>query len=355
MTYPRLLRLSVVALLLQTSLFADNKSQVMPPISDQTRMEIVRSISAEFAFTRKKLPLGPRVITIKADGTVTPSDGELFNMAAQRGQVARAGDRIQITSMEFKDKSIIFEINGGPKKKKPWYKRIEVGTGDRMTPIDQRNDPDARGLSIVLEYDKHVPEMTAEQLRKRLEPLFDFTVKSAAQAYADTLPKNVQDAIKDHRVLVGMTKEMVTYSKGRPPQRVREKDENQNDYEEWIFGQPPEDVEFVRFTGDEVTQLKIMKVDGQKIVRTEKEVHLPQPGSAVEVASEPQPTGKTPGTSGQAPTLRRPGEAPPGLQGEVTSSQPAKKPRADTPAPPPPPNPTSEEPRFLLFTPARLD
>ncbi|HUS19497.1 MAG TPA: hypothetical protein VMZ25_07585 [Terriglobales bacterium] len=309
-------------------------------------MDLVRAISAEFAFTRKKLPLGPKVITIKPDGTVTP-DREIQNLVAQRGQVARAGDRVQITALEFKEKSIIIEINGGPKKKVPWYKRVEFGVNGRSTPIDPRVDPESRGLSIVVEYDKHVPDMTAAQLRQRLEPIFDFSVKSAAQAYTETLPKNVQDAIKDHRVLVGMTKEMVTYSKGRPPQRLREKDEHQNDYEEWIFGQPPEDVEFVRFVGDEVVQLKIMKVDGEKVVRTEKEVIMPAPGAAAEVASDPQPTGQTPGPSGQAPTLRRPGEAAPGLQGEVTSSKPAKKPSA----PRTPDSPPEDSPRLLLPSP----
>jgi hypothetical protein len=340
-------RRAAVAALFLVAIPPGASAQKNPPISDQNRMEIVRAVSAEFAFTRKQLPLGPRVITIKPDGRITPSDREIYNLVAQRGQVARAGDRIQITALEFKGKELILEINGGPKKRKKWYQRIEVGSNGGSTPIDPRVDPDARGLSIVLEYEKHIPEMTAEELRQRLEPLFDFSVKSAAQAYAETLPKNVQDAIKDHRVLVGMTKEMVTYAKGRPPQRLREKDENQNDYEEWIFGQPPEDVEFVRFNGDEVVQLKIMKVDGQKIVKTEKEVHMPQPGAGIEVAAESQqPQGQTPGTSGKVPTLRRPGEAPQGLDGAMTTSststQPGTKsappkPPSDAPGPPPEP------------------
>lgn len=317
-------RFLAAALLLGASALADSRSPGAPPISKQTRLEIVRAISAEFAFTRKQLPLGEKVITIKSNGKLATSDAELFHLAAQRGQVARAGDRVQITALEFKDRAIIFEINGGPKKKKPWYKRVEFGTGNRTTPIDTRPDPDARGLSIVLEYDKHVPEMTAADLRERLTPILDFTVKSAAQAYTETLPKNVQDAIRDKRVLVGMTKEMVTYAKGRPPKRLREKDENQNEYEEWIFGDPPQDVEFVRFADDEVVQLKIMKVDGEKIVRTEREVHMPQPGASIEVAAEAKPQGQTPGSSGQAPTLRRPGEAPVGLKEEVTSTRPVK-------------------------------
>lgn len=338
MKFQRPLASIAVLLLLTSAAAADSRSQTRPEISKQTRMELVRALSAEFAFTRKQLPLGQRVIVIRPDGSVATSDRELYSLAAQHGQVARAGDRIQITALEFKGKEIIFEINGGPKKRKKWYQRIEVGSRGGSSPVDPRPENDARGLSIVVQFDKHIPEMTAAELRDRLNPVFDFTVKSAAQAYTETLPKNVQDAIRDHRVLVGMTKEMVTYSKGRPPRRLREKDENQVDYEEWIFGDPPEDVEFVRFIGDEVVQLKVMKVDGQMVVRTEKEVHLPQPGANIEVAAEAQPTGQAPGPSGKAPTLRRPGEGPQGYGGEVVSGPPTRPMPKPAPGDTPPPD-----------------
>jgi hypothetical protein len=140
-----------------------------------------------------------------------------------------------------------------------------------------------------------------------LKPVFDFTVKSAAQAYTESLPENVRNAIRDHKVLVGMNKEMVTYSKGRPPQRIREKDDKGNYYEEWIFGAPPQPTEFVRFVGDEVVRLEVMSVDGEKEVRTQREVKLDQPAAVQTVAQQPLP-GPKPGT--KAPTLRRPGEAP---------------------------------------------
>jgi hypothetical protein len=153
-------------------------------------------------------------------------------------------------------------------------------------------------------------------------------VKSAAQAYTETLPKNVQDAIKDKRVLVGMNREMVQYSKGRPPQRIREKDEQGREYEEWIFGVPPQDVEFVRFVGDEVVQLKVMKVDGEKIVKTDKEVFLDAIGQPQVAAAAPQPDAGTPDTATKtkAPTLRRPGEAPPAENGPVVMPAPRPKP-----------------------------
>ena len=59
------------------------------------------------------------------------------------------------------------------------------------------------------------------------------------------------------------------------------------EYEEWIYGAPPEDVDFVRFVGDEVVRVETMKVDGQKIVRIDKEVDLNTPTVAKKQEDRP--------------------------------------------------------------------
>jgi hypothetical protein len=110
---------------------------------------------------------------------------------------------------------------------------------------------------------------------------------------------------------------MVMAAKGRPPKKIREK-EGETEYEEWIYGEPPQDVDFVRLAGDEVVRMETMKVSGEKIVRTEKEVDLEQP-TVAKSTSEPRPA--------NAPTLRRAGE-------EIDSASPAGN-RAPPPLPPP--------------------
>ena len=84
------------------------------------------------------------------------------------------------------------------------------------------------------------------------------------------------------------------------------------EYEEWIYGTPPEDVDFVRFVGDEVVRVETMKVDGQKIVRVEKEVDLGVPTVAKKQEDRPA----------NAPTLRRPGEEMPASDPANPSSMP---------------------------------
>ena len=102
-----------------------------------------------------------------------------------------------------------------------------------------------------------------------------------------------------HQVLVGMDTEMVVHSRGKSPKKVREKD-GDTEYEEWIYGEPPQDVDFVRIVGDEVVRVETMKVGGQKIVRTEKEVILEKSDKDTEAKREERPA--------NAPSLRRPGE-----------------------------------------------
>lgn len=301
-------------------------------ISKQTRFMLIRALNAERVFVRKIFPMGEKGLTIK-NGVVTPDDKQLQFIAAQYGPAARPGERAQISDVIVKDKSIIFEINGGPKKKKKWYQRIEVAGGAGSTPVVPDNNPqNPRGSFVVLMFDKYVPDVTPEQVKQLLAPVFDFTALSATQAYTDSLPPKTRAAVKAGKVLVGMDKEMVTVAKGRPDKKIRESDER-GEYEEWMYGTPPKDVEFIRFAGNEVIQVKIMRVDGEKIVRTEREVDLPQAQTA-SAQSEPAP----PPRPANAPTLRRPGEAPsdPGLAGQPTITPAPADPNAHPPDQQPP-------------------
>jgi len=268
-------------------------------------MLLVRDLNAEFVFLRKPLPLGGRGVVLSPDGTVAPGDMELRQLVADYGSAGKIGDRVQITNVTFKDNNIIFEINGGPVKKKKWYQHIEIGGMGGMAPVAPGPDnTKAYGSFIVLRFPGHIPDLTSGQVKRMLAPVLDFSSLSPAESFTKSMPPLVADAIKEHNVLVGMDRQMVEYARGRPDRKIREKDEQGVAYEEWLYGFPPQEVQFIRFVGDYVTRVEIMTVDGKKIVRTEKEVDLsgekPKP---VEAKTETPPPA-------QAPTLRRPGETP---------------------------------------------
>ena len=243
-----------------------------------TRLLVIRSLQSERVFARIVLPQGDKGIKIK-NGVVSPNEEKIAQEVAEFGQAAKPGDRCVITDVQIKENLIIVELNGGSKKHEKWYQHIEVGAGGGMTQVPGGPSPqslDAHGTTVTLEFDKYIPELTGDQVREMLGAGHRLQGVNALQRpYQKTLPPKVKEAIKDHKILVGMDKEMVTFAKGRPPRKIRDKDEKGQDYEEWIYGTPPEEVDFVRFKGNEVARLEIMTVDGQKVVRTEKEVDLP--------------------------------------------------------------------------------
>jgi hypothetical protein len=284
-------------------------------LSDGTKMQLIRVMDAEFVHVRKNFPVGDKSMVIGPEGMVKPGDAQLYKMAQTYGAAAKVGDRVQITNIAFREKSIYFEINGGPKKKTKWYKHIEIsGMGGTAGGVDP-NQAQATGAALTLEFKKHVPEMTGTELKQLLLPVLDFSVKSAAEVFVDTLPPKIKEAVKKHEVLVGMNHDMVVMARERPPQKVREKDEKGIEYEEWIYGAVPQDVVFVRFVGDEVVQVKIAKVGGQITVKTEKEVDvkdgvptlaaLKSSDSPQDVSGAPQPE-----QPAHRPTLKRPDEQP---------------------------------------------
>ncbi|HZD30346.1 MAG TPA: hypothetical protein VE779_01670, partial [Candidatus Angelobacter sp.] len=309
----------LAATLLAACLFAPNPSPAQstkPPkptdpsqpekITPQTRINVIKSLQSERVFARVLFPQGDKGLKIK-NGVVSPTDMVIAQQVSEFGVAAKAGDRCVITDIRITEKDIVLEINGGPKKKGKWYQHIQVSGGGASTPLPGGPSPqslDAHGSSVTLEFDKYVPEVNGDQIRAMLAPVLDFKALTASEAYQKTLSPKLQAAIRDHKILVGMDKEMVQYAKGRPQQRIRDKDDKGEDYEEWIYGKPPEEVDFVRFRGDEVARLEIMTVDGKKEIRTAREVDLPSKEAEL---AEQKPAAKP---AQPAPTLRRPGEEP---------------------------------------------
>lgn len=275
------------------------------PLSEQHRIELIRTFNADRVYIRTQFPMGKVGLTLK-DGKVSPAGEKLQQLLALWGPSVKPGDLALVTKFDIRNDRMHFEINGGPVKKTKWYQHVQVGVnGVGGSPGGQPNDPinNPRGSYVDLIFDHHVPDLTVEQVKELLWPVFDFDSKSPMEAYLQSVPPKVKEAIENHHVLVGMNREMVIYAKGHPEKKIREKDDQGSEYEDWIYGEPPHDVDFVRVIGDEVVRVETMKVGGEKIVRTEREVDVNGPTVASAAQQENKPV--------KAPSLRRPGEAPP--------------------------------------------
>jgi hypothetical protein len=165
---------------------------------------------------------------------------------------------------------------------------------------------------MTLEFDKFVPDLSPDDVRMLIQPVLDFRTKSPIQAYTDTLPPKLKQAILDHQALVGMNRKMITYALGSPEQKVREKD-GETPFEEWIYGTTPKPVQFVRFKGDRVVRIETASNGKPPVIRSEDETDgylgtqdIRTVGAGDAVASANGERGPS-----AAPTLRLPGEAAP--------------------------------------------
>ena len=316
------------------------------PLDGRTRGELIRLFQAEQAFAVRPLPLGRRGLTLKANGNLVPSGKAYVDELEKDGISAKPGDRLIITQFLIKPESIVFEFNGGPDKHHRILQHIEIGGGMTSVPLAQDNGEQPVGSRLTLVFNKFVPEMNAAQLRGLIAPMLDFSLKTPVQAFADTLPPKLKDAVLNHEVLVGMNREMVIKALGLPDRKVREM-EGQMPFEEWIYGEPPHEVQFVRFNGNRVIRLEIADV-GQKPIIYDKDqtdgyfagqfVHQVRLGDA-------QPTPGQEHSPAPAPTLRKPGEDLPDAVDQQNQLKRVQFPK-DDPKPnpiPAPPNQTSQD------------
>jgi hypothetical protein len=226
----------------------------------KTRLELIRILQSEQGFAMRPFPRGHKGLSLEANGKLNPAGEAYLSMVTQFGLCAKPGDAVVLTDIKFDHNKIVFMINGGPDMKHRFLRHIQLGTGTQMTPMVQGGeDGEPTGARITLEFKGGVPSLTPSQVKALLSPLISFDVKTPIQAYTDTLPPKLKEAILNHNVWVGMSTDMVLFAKGQPQRKVREVD-GQMPFEEWIYGQPPQPVEFVRINGNRVVRVEVAKV-----------------------------------------------------------------------------------------------
>jgi hypothetical protein len=235
-----------------------------PPKSDtlqeESRLALVRYVDGEFAKVVMPLPAGKSGFHLKAGA---PLDEHALHMTLQgHDAAANPGDKVQITRLQFREKQIAVQINGGGNKGNSWRDHLQLSVGG-MDPSQTGADTsapsvqNAPGATIYLDFDKPLPDMTPDDLKNDLSSLLDFGgQRSAAVQWVDTLPPAVQQAITDKRATFGMTRDEVIAALGKPEHKVRETQPDGTEIEDWIYGTPPGKTVFVSFDGDMVIKVE---------------------------------------------------------------------------------------------------
>jgi len=250
---------------------SQNQSQSKTPpaaknttLQDRSKLDLIHYVSGEFCRAIKPMPAG------KEGSHMTvgkPLEAEQLDRAvATHGPAVNTGDNVQITRLEFRDHQIIVDVNGGGRGKRHWRDHIQIGMGGAGYPPMQTSSTQDQGppgvqpgmgSTIFLEFNKPLPDLTPDELKQLLSPFLNFAKeRSAAVQWFDTLPPEMKKAIQERKPVVGMDREELIAAIGKPDHKVRERDSDGNDIEDWIYGQPPSKTVFIRFQGDRVTSIK---------------------------------------------------------------------------------------------------
>jgi len=232
-------------------------------LQETTKLELIRYVSGEFAKATKSLPAGKEGLIVYV-GKPVPTE-MLERALATHGAAVNNGDRVQITKLDFQAHEIIVDLNGGGRGKKRLRDRLHVemsGIPTMSTTTEQQETgppglQPGMGSTLYLDFGKPVPDLSADDLKQLLSPYLDFSKqRSASVQWFDTLPPEMKKAITDRHAVVGMDREEVVAAMGKPDRKVRERDAQGNDTEDWIYGHPPDKTTFVHFTGEHVTGIK---------------------------------------------------------------------------------------------------
>jgi hypothetical protein len=226
-------------------------------LTEEDRVELIRGLSSEYATVKSLLPRSRKALEFDSKGTWDKKAWS--DVAKESGPAARTGDLVQVTKVDIEGDRIVLQINGGFKGGKKWYQGIQMagGIGGMQVPTGgQGNDTNAPGgTSIAVLFHKPLEPIKAIEIKKMLTPVLDFEKRSATQVYAESLPPEVQKAIKEKRVLVGMDKDQVIMTLGRAQHRSHETKDGM-ELEDWVYGTPPGKITFVTFNGDKVIKVK---------------------------------------------------------------------------------------------------
>ena len=117
-------------------------------LTEESRIEIIREVSGEFASMIAPLPSDKKGFHIMAGEPLDRS--ALQDAVRSTGAGVNAGDKVQITKIDFGEREIKFEINGGPNGHTSWRDRVKLTMGGPDDPVPTGPTVQAMCRSLLL-------------------------------------------------------------------------------------------------------------------------------------------------------------------------------------------------------------
>jgi hypothetical protein len=215
-------------------------------VNQADRFEILRVLIADNAAARVVMPLGNAGVRLSDTGLI--EEDRLQEELRKNGRAVTLGQVVEITAIEFEDDSIRIELDGGGDRGRGILDRIQVGLGNRTTPIREQDETPPKGSRIDLRFENGTPgTMTVDELRAYLSPVLDFNKQNFMDSGVESLPLEFQEAVRDKKVLIGMDWSTVTLARGRPHNKFWEATPEGIEQEIWMYDKPGFGADFLTF------------------------------------------------------------------------------------------------------------
>jgi len=105
-------------------------------LQESSKLELIRYVSGEFAKAAKSLPAGKEGFLLYVE---KPVNQELLQRAvATHGAAVHAGEQVQITKLEFREHTIVVDVNGGGRGKRRFLDHVQIGMAAEYRPCVRR-------------------------------------------------------------------------------------------------------------------------------------------------------------------------------------------------------------------------
>jgi hypothetical protein len=220
-------------------------------------IELVRGLTAEFATVKVMLPRSKKPLPFESTGDWDKK--KWSEEARKEGPAVRVGEMVQVTHVDIDKDAITLQLNHGMQKKGSFLDKVHIDMGGNATvPVNQPTAEPAQknGTSIVIHFQDSIGDLTSADVKKMLAAVLDFDKHSSTEQYIDSLPPEIQQAIKDKKPAEGMDREQIVMAMGIPVRKTREANKDDVEEEYWQYGQPPGPVTFVIFASGKVVRIK---------------------------------------------------------------------------------------------------
>src|SRR4026209_1629887 len=140
-------------------------------LTQDARFAIIGSMIATEGAARIAMPLGKGGVELSENGLI--NHPKLQKELSDNGRSIAPGRVVRITHIEFNDKSIEFELDGGGTKKKGILSNVQISVGGASNTKDQgKESAPAKGSKITLTFATKLPQnLKADDLKNLLNPI----------------------------------------------------------------------------------------------------------------------------------------------------------------------------------------